>query len=152
MTTRSFTGRHMLFAMLAFFGVIIAVNFTMAWFASRTFGGTVVDNSYVASQNFNSWLQASRDQQKLGWHPALSLNASRHPVLAVRIDGAAQPGFTATGTAHHPLGRAPDVVLVFDKGADGELISRSALPPGRWYARITLARDGKLMRLAETLQ
>jgi nitrogen fixation protein FixH len=152
MNARPFTGRHMLASMLGFFGLVIAVNFTMAWFASSTFGGTVVDNSYVASQQFNGWLKQSRDQAALGWAPALSLNASRHPVLAVRIDGAAQPGFTATGTAYHPLGRAPDVALVFDRGANGDLISRTALPPGRWYARITISRNGQVMRVAETLQ
>lgn len=152
MNTRPFTGRHMLVAMLGFFGIVVTVNFTMAWFASSTFGGTVVDNSYVASQKFNGWLKTSREQEKLGWTPSLSLNASRHPVLAVSIGGTAQPGFTATGTAHHPLGRAPDVPLLFDAGADGELVGRTALPPGRWYARITITHDGHVMRLAETLQ
>jgi nitrogen fixation protein FixH len=150
--SRPFTGRHMLAAMLGFFGIVIAVNFTMAWFASSTFGGTVVDNSYVASQKFNGWLAQSREQAELGWTPALSLDASRHPVLAIRIGNTRQPGFTATGSAHHPLGRAPDVALVFDKTADGALVSRAALPPGRWYARITIARDGEVMRIAETLQ
>jgi nitrogen fixation protein FixH len=150
--SRPFTGRHMLAAMLGFFGIVIAVNFTMAWFASSTFGGTVVDNSYVASQKFNGWLEQSREQAALGWTPALSLDANRHPVLAIRIGGAAQRGFTATGSAHHPLGRAPDVALVFDKAADGALVSRAPLPPGRWYTRITISRDGEVMRIAETLQ
>jgi nitrogen fixation protein FixH len=150
--SRPFTGRHMLAAMLGFFGLIIAVNFTMAWFASRTFGGTVVDNSYVASQKFNGWLQESREQARLGWTPALALNASRHPVLTVVIGGTAQPGFTATGSAHHPLGRAADVPLAFDAGANGELIGRTPLPPGRWYARLTITRDGRVMRIAETLE
>jgi nitrogen fixation protein FixH len=152
MSARPFTGRHMLASMLGFFGIVIAVNFTMAWFASSTFGGTVVDNSYVASQKFNGWLEQSRKQAALGWTPALSLDANRYPVLTVTIAGAPQPGFTATGSAHHPLGRAPDVPMVFDKGADGALVSRFALPPGRWYARITIAREGQVMRIAETLQ
>ena len=59
-----FTGRHMAAIMLAFFGVVIAINFTMATLAETTFGGTVVDNSYVASQSFNAWLRAGR---QLGW-------------------------------------------------------------------------------------
>ncbi|MGE0776676.1 MAG: FixH family protein, partial [Sphingomonadaceae bacterium] len=54
--TRSFTGRHMAIILIAFFGVVIAVNFYMARMAIGTFGGTVVDNSYVASQRFNGWL------------------------------------------------------------------------------------------------
>ena len=43
--TKAFTGRHMAAIMVAFFGVIIAVNFTMARFATATFGGRVVENS-----------------------------------------------------------------------------------------------------------
>ncbi|MGL4405123.1 MAG: FixH family protein [Notoacmeibacter sp.] len=50
---RPFTGRHMLIIMLAFFGVIFAANFTMAYFAFSSWTGLVVKNSYVASQNFN---------------------------------------------------------------------------------------------------
>ena len=39
--------------MLAFFGVIIAVNVVMATLASTSWTGLVVENSYVASQEFN---------------------------------------------------------------------------------------------------
>ena len=51
-----FTGRHMAIIMVAFFGVIIAVNLTMATLASRSWTGLVVKNSYVESQKFNSVL------------------------------------------------------------------------------------------------
>jgi nitrogen fixation protein FixH len=53
---RRFTGRHMTGILVAFFGVVMTVNFTMAYVAISGFGGTVVDNSYVASQNYNRWL------------------------------------------------------------------------------------------------
>ena len=54
---RPFTGYHMTAILVAFFGVVIVVNFVMARYAVATFGGTVVDNSYVASQEFNGWLK-----------------------------------------------------------------------------------------------
>ena len=76
--TRRFTGRHMLVLMLAFFGTVVAVNLLMAMLATRTFGGTVVDNSYVASQSFNSWLEQGRAQRRLGWTAAVELGADRH--------------------------------------------------------------------------
>jgi hypothetical protein len=57
---RPFTGRHMAMIMIAFFGVVIAVNVLMARFAVSTFGGVVVENSYVASQHFNRWLDEAR--------------------------------------------------------------------------------------------
>ena len=45
---RPFTGRHMAAIMVAFFGVVIAVNVYMARLATSTFTGVVVENSYVA--------------------------------------------------------------------------------------------------------
>ena len=55
MTTRvqGFTGRHMLLVTTSFFAVVISVNVTMAWFASSSWSGLVVENTYVASQEFN---------------------------------------------------------------------------------------------------
>jgi nitrogen fixation protein FixH len=145
--SQGFTGRHMLTVMVGFFGLIIAVNLTMARLASDTFGGSIVANSYVASQRFNGWLQAARDQKALGWQSDLVLDDKRHVVLT--MDGS---GFVATGSAHHPLGRAPDVPLAFAKDAAGRLVSAETLPGGRWQVRITVSRDGKVMKLAETLQ
>ena len=62
-----FTGWHMLACMIAFFGVIIVVNFTMASFASKSWTGLVVKNSYVASQKFNDELAVAEAQQARGW-------------------------------------------------------------------------------------
>jgi nitrogen fixation protein FixH len=61
---KEFTGRHMLIIMLSAFGVIIAVNLTMAFNAVGTFPGLEVKNSYVASQNFDHDRAA---QEALGW-------------------------------------------------------------------------------------
>ena len=42
---------------------------TCSWRAmpSSTFGGVVVENSYVASQDFNGWLDEARAERALGW-------------------------------------------------------------------------------------
>lgn len=61
---REFTGKHMLLITLSFFGVIIAVNLFMAYKSHQTFPGIEVNNSYVASQNFNERRNA---QLALGW-------------------------------------------------------------------------------------
>ncbi|WP_426163307.1 FixH family protein [Sandarakinorhabdus sp. DWP1-3-1] len=146
--SRGFTGRHMLAVMVGFFGLVVGVNITMATFASRTFGGTVVDNSYVASQQFNGWLHAARAQAGYGWQARLGVDRARHVTVALAGAGSA----TATGTAHHPLGGAPDVALVFAPGSDGGLRSAAPLPPGRWLVRVAVAHGGRTARLAETLQ
>lgn len=149
--SRQFTGRHMWVVAIGFFGTIFAVNFTMAWFATNSFGGTVVENSYVASQQFNGWLEAARIQERLGWQAEMTLDAERYVKLVV-VSGSGSHGFAASGTAHHPLGREKDIPMVFVRGADGVLRSRNALPPGRWMARIAVQRDDQMMKLAQTLQ
>ena len=40
--SKRFNGWHMTAILVAFFGVIVVVNFTMASYATRTFGGTVI--------------------------------------------------------------------------------------------------------------
>lgn len=145
--SHAFTGRHMWLVMLGFFGTVVAVNFAMAWLAGASFSGTVVDNSYVASQQFNGWLQAARTQRQLGWAVTPALDAQRHVVLA-----SSRAGDVAIGLALHPLGRAPDVALAFAIGGDGKLHSVTALPPGRWQLRLTVTREGTTARMAADLK
>ncbi|TIU14500.1 MAG: cytochrome oxidase, partial [Mesorhizobium sp.] len=72
---REFTGRHMLATILAFFGVVIAVNLTMATFASTSWTGLVVENTYVASQQFNRKAEEGRAQAALGWTGKLTISS-----------------------------------------------------------------------------
>jgi len=130
-----FTGRHFTLIMIGLFGVVIAVNFLMAGLASSTFGGVVVDNSYVASQRFNGWLGQARVQAGLGWGAKASRAADGRVVLT--FSGTPDAGLTVAAVARHPLGRMPDAVLTFARGADGRFVSTLPLPPGRWRLRVS---------------
>lgn len=57
-------GWHVLTGFVLAFGVIIAVNLTLAFNAVKTFPGLEVKNSYVASQSFDADRTA---QTALGW-------------------------------------------------------------------------------------
>lgn len=144
--TRRFTGRHMLIVMVAFFGTVIAVNVTMAMFATRTFGGTVVDNSYVASQKFNGWLKEARDQDALGWSLGLTMGEDRRPTIAAAAGETPLVGAVVTATAKHPVGRAPDIALTFTEVAPGQFRAMQPLPAGRWNIHMEAARDGAVLR------
>ena len=83
--TREITGWHVLTGFIMAFGVIIAVNLTLAYQAVHTFPGLEVDNSYVASQTFD----ADRDAQvALGWDVSATIHGDR---LALRILEKGQP-------------------------------------------------------------
>lgn len=64
MTERKITGTHVLIGFVSAFGLIIAVNFYMAYNAVSTFPGLEVKNTYVASQEFDAKKEA---QLALGW-------------------------------------------------------------------------------------
>lgn len=130
-----FTGRHFTLIMVGFFGVVMAVNFVMAGYASSTFGGVVVDNSYVASQRFNDWLDQARVQSELGWSAKASRLADGRVVLT--FFGTPEAGLTVAAVARHPLGRMPDAALTFVRKADGGFVSAAPLPPGRWRLRVS---------------
>lgn len=137
--TPRFTGWHMLATMVAFFGVIVAVNMTMATLATRTFGGLVVKNSYVANQHFNSWLAEARTQRKLGWTARAQVADRRVLVIADRGD-APLAGASIDAVAAHPLGVMPDVALRFHEASPGRYVAATRLPPGRWRLRLQLVR------------
>lgn len=140
--TRGFTGWHMTGIMVAFFGVVIAVNFLMASYAVGTFGGTVVDNSYVASQQFNTWLAEARAQRALGWSVTVTAEADRLVRIVPTGPRGALTAATVTATAAHPLGRVPARALSFRRGPDGRFVATAPLPAGRWLLHIEV-RDGR---------
>ena len=145
MTARPFTGRKMTVIMVAFFGVVVAVNLLMATFATRTFGGVVVQNSYVASQKYNLWLAKARKQERLGWTIKPSLDGARRVTLDLNVTGA-----SVTGVAKHPLGREADVPLRF-MSVPGGMRAEQSLPQGRWAVHLLIRKGSDEARLIETL-
>jgi nitrogen fixation protein FixH len=155
MTQRSighFTGWHMATILITFFGVVIAVNLVMARYAISTFGGTVVDNSYVASQSYNQWLADAEKQSRLGWKATVSLDPTRRMLVQATKAGLPVTGLTVSGTATHPLGRAPSIPLSFAVSVGGDYLARQSLPKGRWKVALFLKRDADTLKLFESVQ
>ncbi len=146
---RRFTGRHATAIIVGFFGVVIVVNLTMASFATSTFGGVVVKNSYVASQEFNGWLDAAEEQRALGWDAVTAWRPDNR--LAVRLSGVPE-GAAAKATARHPLGRMPDRAITFSAIGNDRFLSDTALPEGRWHLRLEVTAAGKSWRREEELR
>ena len=142
--TGKFTGRHMTAFLVAFFAVVVGVNFAMARYATSTFGGVVVENSYVASQHFNRWLDEASSEQALGWRAKASRSGGGR--VSVSLGGPVADNAVVTAVARHPLGRQPDQPIAFDSLGSGRYVSRAALPPGRWRLRLEVVSQGRTMR------
>lgn len=144
---RPFTGRHMAIILTGFFAIVFAVNFTMARYAVETFSGTVVDNSYVASQQFNRWLDRARAERALGWR-AVALPGVGPVDLSV-VDAAGRPlvGADIDAVARHPLGLLPDATLHFAEIGPGRYRSTAALAATRWRIAVAIVHAGRSAHL-----
>lgn len=137
-----FTGRHMLAVMAAFFGVVIAVNVTMAIYANTSWTGFVVHNSYVAGLEFNRKSQEHRRQVALGWSSALAVAGGT--VRFGVTDAEGRPVALKSGTAsfRRPVSDAEDTRLALTPASGGALEAPFALRDGPWIVEIE-ADDGR---------
>lgn len=133
----TFTGRHMLLIMVAFFTVIIAVNVTMATLADTSWTGFVVRNSYIASQEFNGKVEAARQQIALGWQADLVI-ASGDATLTLK-DAAGDPIALTTAALvfRSPADEARDRIVELSP-SDGAMAATARLADGLWVVEIDI--------------
>ena len=136
------TGRKVLIIAVSSFGVILAANLTLAYNAVSTFPGLEVDNSFVASQNFN---QELAEQLALGWEVKathedgmlkLAITDSDGPVRVAHLDA-------VLGAATHVRAdQTPDFRFV-----DGAYRAPVDIGEGNWNIRLhAVATDGTEFR------
>ena len=135
---RKITGWHVLVGFVGAFGIIITVNFYMAYNAVSTFPGLEVKNTYVASQQFDANKEA---QLALGWDVSAD-HRDGQVVLSITDKNGPVEVQSLTAT----LGRATTVVddihpdFVFDGTA---YVAPVDLRDGNWNIRmVAVAHDG----------
>lgn len=138
-----FTGKHMLGAMVAFFGVIITVNMIMARFAVTTWSGLVVPNTYVASQQFNGKAAESRAIAALGYKIVLSSGADGLSIKLTDPDGAAAVADSLVAELRRPVGTHQDRQMQLIRGSDGVYRGAGELAEGEWIATVTATSGGQ---------
>lgn len=138
----------MLVLTLASFGAIVAVNFLMAFFATSTFPGLVVDNSYVASQNYNALLAQARAQEEAGWKTVFSASQGLLRLTLADRRGVSQQGLAVGASVGRPTSAREDRQILFTQSGESYL-SREALADGVWGIDLE-AREGDRLRFRQT--
>lgn len=135
-------GWHVFAGFAGAFGIIIAVNLTLAYKAVATFPGLEVSNSYVASQSFDDDRTA---QLALGWDVSAQLQGHELS-LVILEDGAAIAPAIETAT----FGRATNVA--YDETPAFEFDGTALRAPvvggdGNWNLRLrAIAEDGTVFQ------
>ncbi len=140
--TREIKGWHVFAGFAAAFGLIIAVNVTLAYNAVATFPGLETKNSYVSSQNFD----ADRAAQKaLGWSLDVAVEGSMLRLAFRDNSGPVRPEITQA-ILGRPTHTGEDRIPAFK--FDGDVFwAPVSLTPGNWNLRLEArAEDGTLFR------
>ncbi len=149
-------GYHVAAMFVAFFAVIIAANFTMAWFASNSWTGLVVKNSYVASQNYNKKIETAKKQKTMGWHLGFSysdnllgfsfLDKNNQPILFDNVSvivgrPVSQQGDVKMNLVHESQGRY-QARIELSEGVWGFRLNGEGNKPYRWEGRFYIRANG----------
>jgi nitrogen fixation protein FixH len=137
-TARPLTGRTVLICLIAFFGVIIGVNITLAKFAIDTLPGTEVDSAYSASIAYEGEIAAAREQAARGWKVSAHVDRAADGHADVRVEardrnGAPIQGLNFTSRLERPADRRADrPVELAEVGTAAYRGNVAMLAPGLW--------------------
>lgn len=141
---RELTGRHVLFIVLASFGVIVGVNLLLAWQAVATFPGLEVRNGYVASQNFDA---ERRAQRALGWQVRTRLESGVLTVSFAGPDGRPAEVASVSAVLGRATNAADDQAPAFEAVDRGLFRAPVEVERGQWVLQLrAVAADGTAFR------
>ncbi len=136
---RPLTARHVLIALLAFFGAVFLANGALIWFATVRYDGVEEENAYRHGRDYNREIAAAQAQKALGWKMALADSAGARPterrLLVSLLDrrGAPLAGLRVVVRYHSRVKAAEDRETVLAPLGDGRYAGTLRLPrAGNW--------------------
>jgi nitrogen fixation protein FixH len=149
---RILTGRHVLQWLVAFFGIVFAVNGVLVRAAISTFGGVETLSSYRAGLQFEQEVGLVARQDALHWQVTgkLARDSAGVAVLDVTArdaQGAPLSGLTADARLAHPADDRLDRVIAVRSVAGGVFHGAAEAQPGQWELIVDLYRgDQRVFR------
>lgn len=138
MARTGLTGRKVLLILIAFFGVIFAVNGVFLYVALDSHPGLTTDDAYREGMRFNDEIARADAQKALGWKTGVSY---REGVFAADVrdrNGDAVPLLQATAYFSRPVHSDADRRVELKPGKQGRYAAPVSLDPGAWRVTVEL--------------
>ncbi len=156
---RELTGKHVLFMILAFFGVIFAVNGYFLYSAVTSFSGEDVKGSYRQGLEYNQTIAARKAQTELGWNVSANTieDTSGEGQIIVKFTddmGRAIEGLRVDGALRHPTDLDADKPLTFKPHTAAGLYIASIGQDvrGQWQLRAAASRGDETFKFTHSIQ
>ena len=141
----TFTGWHFLAIMIAFCGTVIAVNFTMAWYATHSWSGLVADDTFKASQQFNATAEHMRQMAATGIRGELNANREGIRYVLTHPQRGPVPADEVVASFHRPVGTLQDFTVTLKHEGDGVFTTNHEVLPGEWIVDLKTNDDGQMV-------
>jgi nitrogen fixation protein FixH len=137
-------GRHVLWGLIGFFGVIFAVNAIFVYVAEETFSGGDTSDPYRKGLNYNATLRASERQAERGWQTDIAYEAKTGRLALNFVDKSALPitGLDINATLSRPATDKEDRRVAMVETSPGVYAATVSLAPGLWVLSVASHKAG----------
>jgi nitrogen fixation protein FixH len=148
-------GHWIPWAFVAFFGIVLAANGALIWFAFQSWTGLATGSAYQRGLAYNRTLEAAKQQAALGWKVGFSFEQTgeRQAMIELTLEdrhGDLLESAKVEATIVRPTHAGYDFVQTLAHRTAGRYQALLDLPlPGQWEIRIVAAEGGDAYRLTE---
>lgn len=127
-------GRHVLIALLAFFGVMLLANGIFLYYALGTFNGFETSQAYRKGLTYNTRIAADKIQTSRGWQPVARYEDDKgRLVVEVRDErGRTISGLIVSGEIRRPVTDAADQPVILTEVEPARYAVPVKLAAGQW--------------------
>lgn len=130
------TGWHVLFSVVAFFGVVIAVDTAFMVLAYRSHPGQVSVTPYEDGLAYNRAVEQRRQQAALGWTATAAPDGAGVVVEIADAQGEPVAGLQLTGLLRRPATETGELPLTFEEAAPGRYHASAKPTTGAWDVHV----------------
>ena len=141
------TGWKVFFIIASFFGVIMAVNFVMAYYAIHTFSGMQTEKPYESGLAFNRAISEAKIQASRGWNVDVRMERAADGSVGMKVtlnDAASQPldNLIIKAALRSPIDSKRDHLLSLVSEGQGKYSGVTSAEAGQWDVAIVAEIDG----------
>ena len=148
---KELTGKHVLFLLIAFFGIIFAVNARLIYLSQSSWTGLETHDAYRKGLKYNQQLSSLEAQNTRGW--TMSILQEKNPDGGVKItanpkdkNGKILSGLSLSVELKRPTNEGIDRKFSLKETGLGEYKGQSEkISLGKWYLFVTAIRDKEVL-------
>lgn len=142
---RPITGRHVLFGLFVFFGVMLIANGIFLYYALGTFNGFETENAYRRGITYNTRIAADAAQTARGWQAEARHDAGSGTLIVEMRDRreAGLAGLVLTGEIRRPVTDREDRTIIFQESTPARYAAPAQLAAGQWVLSLVVREPGK---------